>query len=665
MAKNLTYGITIKITKDGKVDTTIKSLEKGFNGVAKSTEKSKKSMDRMAKSSQSMNKWGMRLIATASAYIGMNFASVLIGQADSIGKVSKKLGISAAALQEYRYAAKIAGVEIRTFDMATQRFTRRVGEAVIGTGEAKEALKTLGIQLTDNVGKTRKTEDMMLDVADALKAVKDPAERLRLAFKLFDSEGVAMINMMTDGAEGLKNMRAEAQRLGIVMSDETIKSAEKATDQFTALSDVFKVNMATGLASALKFMSPVIAGFTEMVSSGTFWTVTVVSVAGMLMWKLVPALIAVSTSIVTRFIPAVYSAVTALMAMSATPIVLSITAVAGAIYLLNKNAQSTPAKIKKITDEIKDLQVQLNQGGKASGRFGFKVLSEQEKNDIQKRILVLKKSLNDLKKGNPLEVTVNKASPLGIIDASPEWLKAAEAGLKKWQESSKSTFEVFSDTAGKAMQSFEDAMVKATMTGKFEFKDMANAIIADIVRIQIRKNITLAASQWLGVALGDLFGSKTAKATVWKTPGAGRADGGLSGYIPTNGGGARSDNQVIAVSGSEYIVNARATAKHLPLLEQINNGSFKRFAGGGGVSGQMAGNGGVKIQVNNIVRDATGGQLKIETSQPVARAGGGFDVETLVSFVDQGIAKLASNGESAIQNMIANNAGLNLNKAGM
>ena len=659
MAKNLTYGITIKITKDGKVDTTIKSLEKGFNGVAKSTEKSKKSMDRMAKSSQSMNKWGMRLIATASAYIGMSFASVLIGQADSIGKVSKKLGISTAALQEYRYAAKIAGVEIRTFDMATQRFTRRVGEAVIGTGEAKEALKTLGIQLTDNVGKTRKTEDMMLDVADALKAVKDPAERLRLAFKLFDSEGVAMVNMMTDGAEGLKNMRAEAQRLGIVMSDETIKSAEKATDQFTALSDVFKVNMATGLASALKFMSPVIAGFTEMVSSGTFWTATVVSVAGMLMWKLVPALIAVSTSIVTRFIPAVYSAVTALMAMSATPIVLGITAVAGAIYLLNKNAQSTPAKIKKITDEIKDLQVQLNQGGKASGRFGFKVLSEQEKNDIQKRILVLKKSLNDLKKiqGNtPTEITVTGT-------AVNNWQLALD-GMKAGFESFKNiAFDAFAQVKQASInmaKGFEDSFVSSLMSGRFEFstftdivKDEFNRMLADMIRVQVRTNITKPIFDAIGGAMGK--GGTIAKMF-------GFADG---GYIGSTVGGARSDNQVIAVSGSEYVVNARATAKHLPLLEQINNGSFKRFAGGGGVSGQMAGNGGVKIQVNNIVRDATGGQLKIETSQPVARAGGGFDVETLVSFVDQGIAKLASNGESAIQNMIANNAGLNLNKAGM
>jgi hypothetical protein len=76
--------------------------------------------------------------------------------------------------------------------MALQRFTRRAAEAAQGTGEAKDALAQLGIALGDQSGNLRQSEDLLGDVADAFARIEDPAERMRLAFKLFDSEGVAL-----------------------------------------------------------------------------------------------------------------------------------------------------------------------------------------------------------------------------------------------------------------------------------------------------------------------------------------------------------------------------------------------------------------------------------------------------------------------------------------
>jgi hypothetical protein len=37
-----------------------------------------------------------------------------------------------------------------------------------------------------------------------LRAIEDPAERVRLAFKLFDSEGVALVNLLSDGSGALE-----------------------------------------------------------------------------------------------------------------------------------------------------------------------------------------------------------------------------------------------------------------------------------------------------------------------------------------------------------------------------------------------------------------------------------------------------------------------------
>jgi hypothetical protein len=93
-----------------------------------------------------------------------------------------------------------SGVEQQTLDMALQRFTRRAAEAAQGTGEAKDALAQMGIALRDQSGNLRSSEDLLADVADAFARIEDPAERVRLAFKLFDSEGVALVNLLRGAA---------------------------------------------------------------------------------------------------------------------------------------------------------------------------------------------------------------------------------------------------------------------------------------------------------------------------------------------------------------------------------------------------------------------------------------------------------------------------------
>ena len=123
-----------------------------------------------------------------------------ISAADAIGKTADKIGVGVEALQELRVAAKASGVEQQTLDMALQRFTRRAAEAAQGTGEAKDALAQMGIALRDQSGNLRRSEDLLADVADAFARIEDPAERVRLAFKLFDSEGVALVNLLRGGS---------------------------------------------------------------------------------------------------------------------------------------------------------------------------------------------------------------------------------------------------------------------------------------------------------------------------------------------------------------------------------------------------------------------------------------------------------------------------------
>ena len=178
-----------------------------------------------------------------------------ISAADAIGKTADKIGVGVEALQELRFAAKASGVEQQTLDMALQRFTRRAAEAAQGTGEAKDALAQMGIALRDQSGNLRSSEDLLADVADAFARIEDPAERVRLAFKLFDSEGVALVNLLRGGSGALEEMRERARDLGIVLDEHLVRDAERARTELDTLSQVISANLTRAALEA----APVIA----------------------------------------------------------------------------------------------------------------------------------------------------------------------------------------------------------------------------------------------------------------------------------------------------------------------------------------------------------------------------------------------------------------------
>jgi len=179
-------------------------------------------------------------LQTALAGLGAVAALTKISRdIDNLAKTSAKLGIAVNELQALRHAAELSGVETRTLDMAMQRFTRRLSEARAGTGEAKAALEEMGIALSDSEGNARAQTDVLNDVADALQQVPSQADRVRLAFKLFDSEGVNMVNMLQNGSAGLKQMTDDFKELGLAISAEETKKVEAFNDAMQRLGTLF------------------------------------------------------------------------------------------------------------------------------------------------------------------------------------------------------------------------------------------------------------------------------------------------------------------------------------------------------------------------------------------------------------------------------------------
>jgi hypothetical protein len=219
--------VKFRITAYNATAKAFNSVNRGLRSVAKAS----------APIAGFMTKWGL---ATATAAAGATAALVKMRMSavDNLAKTADKLGVTTEALAGLQHAAEISGVSTETMNMALQRMTRRVAEAAMGTGEAKGALEELNLN-ADALAKLPLDQQMNI-VADAMQGVEKQSDRVRLAMKLFDSEGVALVNTLAGGSDGLKEMAEEASKLGIAISRVDAAMIEQANDDVLRAKSVFQ-----------------------------------------------------------------------------------------------------------------------------------------------------------------------------------------------------------------------------------------------------------------------------------------------------------------------------------------------------------------------------------------------------------------------------------------
>ena len=192
---------------------------------------------------------------------------------DQTAKFADRIGITTEALTQYRYASELTGVGQQNFDTAMQRMTRRTSEAAQGTGAAAGALKELNLNADEL---NRLTPDQQLKrIADAMQNVENHSDRLRLSVSLFDTQGAAMVNMLSNGSQGLNDMAAEADRLGVTLSRIDAAKIEMANDsmaRLAAMSDSWKRSLAVEMAPLFSAVADEINKATQ--SAGGFGVVT-------------------------------------------------------------------------------------------------------------------------------------------------------------------------------------------------------------------------------------------------------------------------------------------------------------------------------------------------------------------------------------------------------
>ena len=169
------------------------------------------------------------------------FNSFVAGSAAAVASVddlSKRTGVSTQTLQAYQFAAEQSGVSVETFGKGVQKLGINLGEAQTGNKSAIKSFADLGLSVQEL---SRLSPEAAFEaVAAAISQLPGPAQQAAAAVSLFGKSGAELVPVFAEGAGYLAEMRAEAERLGLVLNKDQVQGLATLDDSIGKVSATFK-----------------------------------------------------------------------------------------------------------------------------------------------------------------------------------------------------------------------------------------------------------------------------------------------------------------------------------------------------------------------------------------------------------------------------------------
>jgi len=356
---------------------------------------------------------------------------------DELAKSSARLGLTINQIQSLQFAASQSGASAEELEKGLTRFSRAISEANTGIGTGLRAFEMLGVSLTSREGELKNTDDLLMEVSDALKDIESPADRVRIAFDLFGRSGVNLVNALQDGSGAVQKLRDDFNAITFELTQRQGKAVEKSNDLFDALGKTL-----TSIGQQLTaLVLPPLAKFTKILVSDVG-----LGFANNLLLafqKLGNAIKRVVDLVPNMFKPSFLKDTEFLNNLFDDQI---------------KKIQGTMRRYDELADGV--------------GKF----------DDAQKGVVIT------VDQGNVAFEKLGRR--LNGMTGAFERFKFETVELN---QETKKLDNALEDVASRGLSSMEDGLinlVKGTESVSSAFRNMANSIIEDLVRMQIRKSIT-------------------------------------------------------------------------------------------------------------------------------------------------------------------------------
>jgi len=172
-------------------------------------------------------------IAAAFAAISFKHGAQTLDQLDDL---AEKTGIATESLSVLRYAGEVVGTPLEAIAQGAKKLATNMAEASAGNKNAMAIFRAMGIEVTNADGTLRALDPVLLDMADRFSKYSNGAEKSALASKVFGERvGEEMIPLLNQGAAGIRQLRGEAESLGVVYGGDLAKSSADFNDNLVKL----------------------------------------------------------------------------------------------------------------------------------------------------------------------------------------------------------------------------------------------------------------------------------------------------------------------------------------------------------------------------------------------------------------------------------------------
>jgi hypothetical protein len=247
-----TPDVRVRLSAEG-----VQEVVNAFKRIQTEAEKSSKGAGR-----------AMNFLSDQAAALGrllptLSFAAVAAGatvltrraleNADALGKLEQKTGLTVETLSTFSFAARTADLDQEQLRTTLIKFTKATDDYDQGLRNARDAVEQLFGSSKALEGLDQDTR--LLKVVDALGKLEPGAKRTGLAIEFFGRQGAELLPLIDDLADGgFENLRQKAEKLGLVVNRDLADASRSAKDALTNIGSTVEgvaTQFAAGFAPAI------------------------------------------------------------------------------------------------------------------------------------------------------------------------------------------------------------------------------------------------------------------------------------------------------------------------------------------------------------------------------------------------------------------------------
>ena len=392
---------------------------------------------------------------------------------DAIGKTATRTGIATDTIQAFYLAARESGTNIDGANKALEKFARGIGDAQRGLKTMKDIFKALGVELETTDGHFKSTDQLLEEVAIGISGLGSQTQKATALANLFGRQGILLTGALEDLAEkGLDNFIERAERLGLILSTKTIRRVEQFNDAIGVIKmqiGSFVNNVSASFLPIFEEMQVVIAEKIEKIIK-KFKTMDGVAV---FVQNSIIEFAAKSIIALGNFGDALFNIFQAAQ----------IKLLGFELKLLKLNKTLLGLSFSDKTAEIEALNAQiLDNAGKtidaknATSDYGER--AEAVANMLRSKYLITVEDLRDSQ----------DAFTKALVKSNDELDRVSP--INAFKDQLADVGKTLDSIAVNSMKKFEDSIVEGLKTGKLSFKDFADYVIEQLIRVAIQQLVT-------------------------------------------------------------------------------------------------------------------------------------------------------------------------------